>query len=79
MKTISDNSQVLVTALKHLSPQDWADFGVNDLAYLKPVFLEGEPRYAIHAANGTPLAVMDSRDVAQAAILQNELEAVSVH
>ncbi len=73
------NNSVFVTALKELSPKDWADFGVNDLAYLKLIEEEGEPRYAIHAANGTPLAVMDTRATAQAAILQNELEAVSVH
>ncbi len=76
---IASNNTIFVTALKQLSPQDWADFGVNDLAYLKQVKVEGEPRYAIHAANGTPLAVMDTRATAQAAILQNELEAVSVH
>jgi hypothetical protein len=70
---------IYIAALRHLSPEDWADYGVNDVAYLKPVTLEGEARYAIHAANGAPLAVMDSREVAQAAIMQNELEAVSVH
>ena len=62
-----------------LSSHDWANFGVNDLAYLKPVMLEGQQRYAIHAANGTPLAIMDDREVAHAAIRQNELEPVSLH
>ncbi len=65
--------------LKHLSVQDWADFGVNDMAYLKPVRVEGAYRYSIHAANGVPLAVMDTREVAAAAVMQNELEALSVH
>jgi hypothetical protein len=65
--------------LKLLSGNDWQEFGVNDIAYLKPIMLQGAERYAIHAANGTPLAVMDNRDVAYAAIRQNELEPVSLH
>ncbi len=76
---ITENTQLAFFDMKALSHQDWADFGVNDMAYLKPVTLEGEHRYSIHAANGTPLAVMDTREVAAAAIMQNELEALSVH
>jgi hypothetical protein len=76
---IADNSQMVVQQLKQLSAQDWSNFGVNDLAYLKRVVQEGEPRYSIHAANGAPLAVMDTREVAEAAIMQNELEPLSVH
>jgi len=35
--------------------------------------------YAIHAADGTRLAVMDNRDAAYGAALENELVPVSVH
>jgi hypothetical protein len=35
--------------------------------------------YAIHAADGTRLAVMDTRDAAYGAALENELVPVSVH
>ena len=76
---IADTSSIVVDNLRRLSPQDWTNFGVNDLAYMKLVTLEGAPRYAIHAANGTPLAVMDTCEVAKAAIRQNELEPLSVH
>jgi hypothetical protein len=76
---IASNNTHFVNALKQLSAKDWADFGVNDLAYLKPVTLEGELQYAIHAANGEPLAVMDTKSTAHAAVLQNDLEPVSVH
>ena len=76
---ITENTTLGFFDLKALSGKDWADFGVNDMAYLKPVKVEGEARYSIHAANGTPLAVMDTREVAAAAITQNELEALSVH
>ena len=35
--------------------------------------------YAIHAADGTRLAVMDNRDAAYGAALENELVPVSLH
>ncbi len=35
--------------------------------------------YAIHAADGTRLAVMDNRDAAYGAAVENELVPVSVH
>ncbi len=76
---IASNNTIFVNALKELSAQDWANFGVNDLAYVKPVTLEGEKQYSIHAANGEPLAVMETQATAQAAVVQNSLEPVSVH
>lgn len=35
--------------------------------------------YAIHAADGTPLAIVENRDAAFGAALQNELVPLSVH
>ena len=40
---------------------------------------EGLKLYALHAADGTTLAVMDSRDAAYGAALENELIPLSVH
>jgi hypothetical protein len=62
-----------------LSPQAFASLGVQDLAYIKPVERNGKTMIAVHAADGTELAVAESRDVAIAFIRQNDLEAVSAH
>ena len=35
--------------------------------------------YAVHAADGTPLAIVDSRDLAFTGARQYDMEAVSVH
>ena len=41
--------------LRQISSQDFMAFGVNDLAYIKVVDVDGSTGYAIHAADGTPL------------------------
>ena len=61
--------------LKDLTPQDFLDFGIQEVAYIRPVDIAGgEREYAIHAADGTPLSVMESMDSAMVAARHNELE-----
>lgn len=64
---------------RKLSPQDFAAFGVNDVAYVKAVTQNGISAFAIHAADGTPLTIVPDRQVAAATIRQNDMEALSVH
>jgi len=65
--------------LKQLSPDVFARLGMPGLAYLKPVLVEGAPAWEVHAADGTQIALMTDRDIAEAACRQNEMEPVSVH
>jgi hypothetical protein len=65
--------------VRHLSEQQLAALGVSRIAYVKPVMLNGVQGFAIHAADGTPMAVTGDRDVAVAAVMQHEMLAVSVH
>ncbi len=58
---------------------DLATWGVDHLAYVRPVDVDGEAAFAIHAADGRPLAVVRDRDTAFAAALQNDLEPLFVH
>lgn len=53
--------------------------GVSQIAYVKPVVMNGASGFAIHAADGTPMALTEDRDVAIAAILEREMLPVSVH
>ena len=62
-----------------LSSKDFATFGVDLVAYIKPVVIDGAPVYAIHAADGTPLTTAPGRALAVAAVRQHEMEPVSVH
>ncbi len=65
--------------IRHLSAEQLAGLGVSHIAYVKPVVVNGEHGFAIHAADGTPMAVAGDRNVAVAAILQHEMQPLSVH
>jgi hypothetical protein len=65
--------------VRHLSEQQLAALGVSHIAYVKPVIVNGVVGFAIHAADGTPMAVAGDRDVAVAAIVQHEMHPLSVH
>ena len=65
--------------IRHLSAEQLSQLGVSQIAYVKPVTVNGQSGFAIHAADGTPMAVAGDRDVAMAAILQHEMHPLSVH
>jgi hypothetical protein len=81
--------------LRHpmISPEALALLGGGRLAYVKPIRSEdvhtmfpqapqlkpGMELFALHAADGTPIMLTDSREAAIANAWSQELEAVSVH
>jgi hypothetical protein len=65
--------------VRHLSAEQLAALGVSHIAYVKPVVVNGQSGFAIHAADGTPMAVAGDRNVAVAAIIQHEMQPLSVH
>ena len=66
-------------SLKHLTQSDLLAFGLNDLAYLKPTVVDGQSVFAIYAADGSQIALAQTREVGLAALLQHDLEPVSLH
>jgi hypothetical protein len=76
-----------------MSPQAFAVLGGGRIAYVKPIRSEdvhtlypeapelqpGMRMFALHAADGTPIMVTDSRESAVANAMTHELETVSVH
>lgn len=67
-----------VNTLRNLTPQDFASLGVGQVAYVRPVVIDGMQAYAIHAANGQPLGALASSAAALGAIRQNDLEPVTL-
>ena len=77
----------------NISPEALAHLGDGEIAYIKPISSEqvaalfpqapkiapGVQLFALHAADGTPIMLTDSREAAIANAWSNELEAVSVH
>ncbi len=71
--------EVVAFDVRHLSEQQLAALGVSHIAYVKPVTVNGVQGFAIHAADGTPMAVAGNRDIAVAAVVQHEMLPLSVH
>ncbi len=65
--------------IRQLSARELVLFGMQDLAYVKSVMVDGTLAYAVHAADGTQIAVLPDRDVAFATVRQHDLEPLSVH
>jgi hypothetical protein len=76
---IPQAQEVVTFDVRHLSEQQLAALGVSHIAYVKPVVVNGVAGFAIHAADGTPMAVAGNRDVAVAAVMQHEMLPLSVH
>lgn len=68
-----------IEKLRHISTNDLAILGMTDVAYVKSVKGENGIVYEIHAADGTPVAVMDQRELAFATVRQHDMEPLSVH
>ena len=63
----------------NLTEHDLTMLGIKQLAYIKPIVIKGNSLFAVHAADGTEIAVLADRDVAFAAVRQHSLEPVNVH
>jgi hypothetical protein len=68
-----------IETLRHISPQEFATLGMQAVAYIKRVSVNDTVAFAIHAADGTQLALLPDRDTAFATVRQNDIEPVSVH
>jgi hypothetical protein len=77
--THSDSPALVITDIRSLSPADLGRLGMEQLAYVKPVMLNGARAFAIHAADGTPMAVAQDHNLAVAAIVQHEMVPAQVH
>jgi hypothetical protein len=68
-----------IERIRQMSARELALFGMQDLAYIKSVTVDGTHGYAVHAADGTQIAMLADRDVAFATVRQHDLDPVSVH
>ena len=62
-----------------MSIADFAHFGENQFAYVKPVVVNGEDLIGVYAADGQELALFQERGMADATVRQNNMVPLSVH
>jgi hypothetical protein len=88
-------SEINSTEMKQveMSPEALAHLGDGQIAYMKTIRSEDVPAlfpqvpeiqpglklFALHAADGTPIMLTDSREAAIANAVSQQLEMVSVH
>jgi hypothetical protein len=65
-----------IEEMRQMTANDLAMLGMQDVAYVKQVMVDGNAGYAIHAADGTQMALIGDRDIAFAVVRQNELNSV---
>ncbi len=76
---MSPATEPTILDVRHLTADQLQQLGVSQLAYVKPVLVNGARAYAIHGADGTPMAVAGDLDIAVAAIRQHEMVPALVH
>jgi hypothetical protein len=86
-KSVNEKSEIV------LSPEAFAVLGGGRIAYVRPIRSEdvstlfpqapalapGLRLFSLHAADGTPILITDSREAALANAREHELDTVSVH
>jgi hypothetical protein len=75
----SDDKAMESFDIRNLTVAQLASLGVSHIAYVKPVLVNGTRAFAIHGADGTPMAVAGAEDLAFAAIRQHEMVPSLVH
>lgn len=65
--------------LKNISKTDFAIFGLDQVAYVRPLDVQGKRMYALNSADGKLLSMQDSESMAAVVAMHNNLEPVVVH
>jgi len=68
-----------IEKLRAISTSDLAQLGMQWVAYIKPVEVDGATAFGIFAADGKQLAIVPTRESAIVTARQNDLEPVTVH
>ena len=61
-----------------MSPHEFAEWGVEEIAYIKAIQLNGVAAFGIFAANGEQLGLAQSFDAAIRVVIERHLELISV-
>ena len=62
-----------------MTPSDFANWGADQVAYVRPARHGETSGFAVHAADGREVGFAETYDLAAASILQHDLYPLSVH
>jgi hypothetical protein len=75
----TETNASIKTILKNLTLADFRNFGIQHIAYIRPVMDQSRIVYSIYAADGSRLSIMNTLQEAAVAARMNDLEPVTVH
>jgi hypothetical protein len=65
--------------VRHITPAQLRRLGVARLVYLRQGTVDGETAYAIHAADGSQVAIVEDIDVAVELVAEHGLMFATIH
>ena len=72
-------SGAVIMDIRHISAEQLAQLGMQQVAYVKQVMVNGAQGFAIHAADGTPMAVVEDVDTAVELVCEHGMAFAAVH
>ena len=69
----------LFKKLRDISAQDFLALGKEQVAYVRPVEVDGRKAFAVHAADGTPMIVLESYNSAMNLLVREDMVPVTLH
>ena len=76
---MAEHTDAAMIDIRHLTQEQLMSLGMAQLAYVKPVWMDGTTAFAIFAADGSPMAVAADCRLAMDTIVQNEMVPALVH
>jgi len=75
----SDTAELASRDLRQMTRGELLRLGMPRVVYLRCGTIDGQPAYAIHAADGTAMAVVEDIDVAIELASEHDMTFVAVH
>ncbi|WP_374380331.1 DUF1150 family protein [Dongia sp.] len=76
---MANKSTIKTDTSPAVTQQQLLALGLNNVAYVRDVEVDGGTAFGIFAANGQQLAVLPDREAAEAAVWENGLAPVTIH
>lgn len=76
---MANKSTIKTDTAPAVTQQQLLALGLNNVAYVRDVEVDGATAFGIFAANGQQLAILPDRETAEAAVWENGLAPVTIH
>lgn len=78
-EAIGHDIEAEVTDVRHMTTTQLRSLGVRSVVYLRSAMIDGQMAYAIHGADGLPMAVVEDIDLAVELVCENGMAFVAIH